>query len=202
MSGNEAVAPTRWRRKPVVVEAMRLDGSAQSAAEIQRWIESNGGHATIWQLADDDWYVEFQTPEVVFGNVDRGCWLIRDAQGAFRVVSPTVFAATYESADVWAGDADKIEETWEAYVEARTVADNAYAVWYEALGKWGDARRAGLPKVEAIFEAGERKERWRVAEEALAAAKEAHMAAVGVTRWEDALALRGLPPTAERGETP
>lgn len=201
MSGNEAVAPTRWRRKPVVVEAMRLDGTIESGDAILRWIEANGGEASYGFRDVDGWDMDIVTPGVVM-TASPGDWIVMDAPGGCWVVDPDAFAAIYESANVWAGDADKIEETWDACVKARTVADNAYAVWYEALGKWGDARRAGLPKVEAIFEAGERKERWRVAEEALAAAKEAHMAAVGVTRWEDALALRGLPPTAERGETP
>jgi hypothetical protein len=79
----------RFRKKPVVIEAIRYDG--RNATEIMVWAgdaqiaERYIGGLSIWTLEG--------TMEA-----DVGDWIIRGVKGEFYPCKPDVFEATYEAA--------------------------------------------------------------------------------------------------------
>lgn len=84
--------PSRFRRKPVIVEAMRWDGSIKSGRAIRAW----AGSVDI---------VHFhETPPDLFVMTDEGTrrvapgdWVIRDSDGEFARCRAHDFARTYEA---------------------------------------------------------------------------------------------------------
>ena len=81
--------PTKYRKKPVVVEAMRWDGTLGSAADIQTWSEGQ----TVYALDLD--YLAIATLEGTMRAV-KGDWIIKGVQGEFYPCKPDIFAMTYE----------------------------------------------------------------------------------------------------------
>lgn len=102
----------KFRKKPVVVEAMLWDGG--NADEIVQWVQGgwdrptpfaqNEGHG-IWikQKAFPDesqnclWFLVIPTME---GDHEAapGDWIIKGVKGEFYPCKPDIFAATYEPA--------------------------------------------------------------------------------------------------------
>jgi hypothetical protein len=78
--------PSRWRKKPVVIEAFRYDGTALCRELLYSW--SRG-------LVDFDGDVFVHTLE---GRMvaSRGDWVIRGVHGEFYPCKPEIFEATYE----------------------------------------------------------------------------------------------------------
>ncbi len=99
----------RYRKKPVVIEAMQFDGTPESGAEIVAWVSTFGvdevefhpfladhfrGDPKVY-VAHPDPYMRIKTLEgVMIGS--RGDWIIRGVQGEFYPCKPDIFAATYE----------------------------------------------------------------------------------------------------------
>lgn len=100
--------PTKYRKKPVVIEAMQFDGTNQPA--IRDWVGlrydgdpfERGGFipveeqwpdpptdvtALIWDKLHDTWV-----------GVKDGHWVIKGVRGEFYPCAPAVFAETYEPA--------------------------------------------------------------------------------------------------------
>jgi hypothetical protein len=93
----------RYRKRPVVIEAVRNDGMWLPIIE---WLDN---------LADGKFRIPFgSTPPIVRNSIDGtlsiatlegtmradvGDWIIRGVQGEFYPCKPDVFAATYEPAD-------------------------------------------------------------------------------------------------------
>jgi hypothetical protein len=81
----------KFRKKPVVIEAWRFDGSWSSARPIiQRhnsmsWSDSDGGQIAIETLEGEM-------------TASAGDWIIKGVKGKFYPCKPDIFAATYDPA--------------------------------------------------------------------------------------------------------
>lgn len=89
----ESVAPSKWRKRPVVIEAMRLDyGNRFVVAE---WCggEAQGAAPSGYVYAPG--LVKIPTLE---GDMwaDDGDWIIKGVADEFYPCKPAIFAATYE----------------------------------------------------------------------------------------------------------
>lgn len=83
---------TRFRKKPVVVEAVRLTDLDDVDAAV-RWVQEAGYFASRSSL--DDHVMKLATLE---GDMfaDVGDWIIRGVKGEFYPCKPDIFEATYE----------------------------------------------------------------------------------------------------------
>lgn len=90
------MSPTMFRKKPVVIEAVRFD-------------KTNGGPAAKWCGGRNQFEVKASDPTDVAEWIDiptlegvmranLGDWIIRGVQGEFYPCKPDIFAATYEPA--------------------------------------------------------------------------------------------------------
>lgn len=87
------VAPARYRKLPVVIEAMRYDGTPATCLPIHAWIGLD--HESTESECDTGFGID--TPEGLM-RVGVGDWVIRGVQGEFYPCKPDIFAATYEPA--------------------------------------------------------------------------------------------------------
>lgn len=105
-------APAKYRKKPVVIEAMRMpeaypdgvdpssDGYARnlSAAAVVDWLRSHLGEGS----ADAGWGIDPATGELLLNTLEGvmrvsfGDWIIRGVQGEFYPCKSDIFEATYE----------------------------------------------------------------------------------------------------------
>lgn len=87
-------SPQRFRKKPVVIEAMRYD-SAESCVAIHRWM-GDDEHT----LSPDCGWVSFAI-DTLEGQMEAtiGDWIIKGVAGEFYPCKPDIFEATYEAAD-------------------------------------------------------------------------------------------------------
>ena len=91
----------RWRQKPVVVEAVQWDGTAEGATPIIDWILENDGTANYYGPGKWDngesraSYIKVQTLEgrMLVGKSD---WVIRGIKGGFFPCKPDIFERIYE----------------------------------------------------------------------------------------------------------
>jgi hypothetical protein len=91
----------RFRKRPVVIEAVLFDGTVCSADAIHDWArKANGISAQCARVTKGDQchYFEIETLEGVM-RANAGDWIIRGVQGEFYPCKPEIFAATYEPAD-------------------------------------------------------------------------------------------------------
>jgi hypothetical protein len=85
----------KFRKKPVVIEAMRWNGTPFGATPIIDWILTSGGTAR--------WH-ESPAPQIMVDTLegtmsaDVGDWIICGVKGEFYPCKPDVFDATYEPA--------------------------------------------------------------------------------------------------------
>ncbi|AEJ93282.1 hypothetical protein BJD73_gp88 [Mycobacterium phage Brocalys] len=91
--------PQKFRKKPLVIEAMRFTGSMNSAEQIAAWC---GGRADFDPKPSDptDANVSIAIPTLE-GTMRASCgdYVIRGVQGEFYPCKPDIFEATYEAAD-------------------------------------------------------------------------------------------------------
>lgn len=87
--------PTKFRKKPVEIEAMQLDGTVESANHVLAWIGWNGGEAHRYHPTRPS---EGLVVATLLGGMHAaiGDWIIRGVQGEFYPCKPDIFAATYE----------------------------------------------------------------------------------------------------------
>ncbi|CPT77012.1 Uncharacterised protein [Mycobacteroides abscessus] len=93
--------PQRFRKKPVEIEAMRWDGTAEGATAAIDWILSLGGTARYyapgeWDQGETDGaYLVIDTLEGrMLASPDD--WIIRGVAGEFYPCKPDIFEQTYE----------------------------------------------------------------------------------------------------------
>jgi len=86
----------RYRKKPVVIEAMQFDGTVESANRVLAWIGGHGAEALRAHRRDPEAGIVIKTRE---GDMrgDVGDWIIRGVQGEFYPCKPDIFAETYEA---------------------------------------------------------------------------------------------------------
>ena len=103
--------PPKWtgkyRKRPVVVEAVQLVDDLRNHTEVAAWIEGNGGHAEI-PFAEPCLFIE--TLEGTM-RADIGWWVVRGVAGEFYAVRPDIFEATHEPAGATAGDGIQVTVT-------------------------------------------------------------------------------------------
>ena len=92
--------PTKYRKNPVVIEAMRFDASSYSAMiEVARWC---GGRIDSEEKASDRsdvaYWLDIPTLEGVM-KASPGDYIIRGVQGEFYPCKPNIFENTYEVVD-------------------------------------------------------------------------------------------------------
>lgn len=87
---------TRWRRKPVEIEAMQWDGSVESAREIFKWAGPQiSYHATSDGSRVGMWICGFERYDSY--DASPGDWIIKDAKGEVCPCKPDIFEQTYEA---------------------------------------------------------------------------------------------------------
>lgn len=101
MSANTA---RRYRKKPVVIEAMQWDGSAESAAPIIDWaLESDGPAIRYHEHLLDGGYIAHPDPflwvDTLEGRMiaNAGDYIIKGVNGEFYPCKPDIFQKTYEA---------------------------------------------------------------------------------------------------------
>lgn len=95
---------TRWRKKPVEVEARQwTGGDADLAAKLHLWMLDNGTeseyHSRLWDgdiIVDPNPYMIIVTRE---GRMiaSPGDWIIKGVKGEFYPCKPDIFEKTYEA---------------------------------------------------------------------------------------------------------
>jgi len=78
----------RFRKKPVVIEAVQFDGNFD---EIEKFVD---GHPYSWRNGE----LIITTLEGPL-HASRMDWIIKGVMGEFYPCKPDIFAATYEPAD-------------------------------------------------------------------------------------------------------
>jgi hypothetical protein len=84
----------RYRKKPVVIDAVQWDGTAEGAIPIIDWILRCDATA---RYDDDPAAIYIDTLEGTM-RADIGDWVIRGVGGEFYPCKPDIFDATYELA--------------------------------------------------------------------------------------------------------
>jgi hypothetical protein len=85
----DPVRPTKWRKKPVVIEAWQVDSQDyDDLCDLVGWC---GGRAVGW----DNHLIAIDTLEGTM-YADNGDWIIRGVKGEFYPCKPDIFDATYE----------------------------------------------------------------------------------------------------------
>lgn len=97
-------SPGKYRKKPVMVEAMQWDGTAEGATPILDWVLDSGGTANYRCDSPDGCPGTAGTHYLAVGTLEgnmlanAGDYIVRGTQGNFYPRKPDVFAATYEVA--------------------------------------------------------------------------------------------------------
>lgn len=84
----------RFRKKPVVIEAVQFDPSLGCGTNrVMNWLSLHGANISGWTFHDTD--ITIPTLE---GNMKAlpGDWIIRGVKGEFYPCKPDIFEATYE----------------------------------------------------------------------------------------------------------
>ncbi|MDF2915937.1 MAG: hypothetical protein K0S70_154 [Microbacterium sp.] len=84
--------PTKFRKKPVVIEAAQHTGNEDACREIHSWMgieHGDGSDSTCRQP------IFIGTLEGLM-QADVGDWIIRGVKGEFYPCKPDIFTATYE----------------------------------------------------------------------------------------------------------
>ena len=105
--------PRKYRKKPVVIEAMKLVGSTAEFHDVYLWIERNtlGSFEPLAVIEGDKPYPESgvaidpRDGRLIISTLeglhwaDPGDWIIRGVAGEFYPCKPEIFEATYEEQD-------------------------------------------------------------------------------------------------------
>lgn len=88
----------KYKKKPVIIEAHRFNGSSTSKRQLENWIETGEFKHRGVHTMD---YVEFQI-ETLEGMmaVIAGDYVIKGIKGEFYPCKPDIFEMTYEQIEV------------------------------------------------------------------------------------------------------
>lgn len=82
-----------YRKKPIEIEAVHWDGSAEEAGPIIDWILSSSNRTARYR--DDEPCIVIDTLEGMMAATP-GDWIIQGVQGEFYPCKPDIFKATYD----------------------------------------------------------------------------------------------------------
>ena len=85
----------KFRKKPVVIEAMQFVGGLNSFHEIQKWA-TKYHVAIIWQSYHDTLFIPTLEGEM---TASVGDWIIKGVGDEFYPCKPDIFEATYDAMD-------------------------------------------------------------------------------------------------------
>jgi hypothetical protein len=93
---------SKFRKKPVVIEAMQIDGY-DSIHRIIEWVNAanhqfDQSDSQTWTIASYYGEVRIRTLEGDM-TAQKGDWIIKGVKGEFYPCKPDIFEATYEAAD-------------------------------------------------------------------------------------------------------
>lgn len=86
----------KYRKKPVVIEAVQWDGSEDSTYEVMKWCNSDKVFHAIGPGTLEEITIDTLEGEMC---ASVGDWIIRGIKGELYPCKPDIFAATYEPAD-------------------------------------------------------------------------------------------------------
>ena len=95
--------PLKYRKRPVVIEAMQWDGTADGATAIIDWVLAGGGTASYscgpehGCAGEDTHWLMITTLEGRM-RADSGWWVIRGIAGEFYPHDPDIFPNAYDPA--------------------------------------------------------------------------------------------------------
>lgn len=89
--------PAKFRKKPVVIEAMTYDGTQDGMKAVLDWINQNGGSAKrgVWPQGP---VIFIETLEGAMAALS-GDWIIKGVQGEFYPCKNDIFEQIYEPAE-------------------------------------------------------------------------------------------------------
>lgn len=86
----------KFRKKPVVIDAMKFRGSTTNKLQVEHWMETGeepeGQYFTTCDIVE----MYIKTSEGTMRAI-AGDWIIKGIFGEFYPCKPDVFAATYEA---------------------------------------------------------------------------------------------------------
>lgn len=83
----------KYKKKPVVIEAMQFDGSIESAVEIRKW-----SHHQVSSYSEDTLKLLIPTLEGDM-TASPGDYIIRGVKGEYYPCKPDIFDVTYDKAE-------------------------------------------------------------------------------------------------------
>jgi hypothetical protein len=97
----------KYRKRPVVIEAMCWDGTAEGATPIIDWVLDGGGTARFVDYEDPDMNPAYLAIDTLEGTMraDPGDWVICGVAGEFYPCKPDIFEQSY-TLDVDPGPTD------------------------------------------------------------------------------------------------
>ena len=100
----------KWRKKPVVIDAILWDGTAQTFGLIQEM----GCPFRSGEMGSKSFFIPTLEGDM---KVTDGDWVIRGVKGEFYPCKPDIFEKTYELAEESPIKEDGEDELWEAFHE-------------------------------------------------------------------------------------
>jgi hypothetical protein len=98
----------KYRKRPVVIEAMQIAGPPAEAIEVYRWVEANTqGSFDPWvdvvpasgvSIDPETGFMLIATLEGVM-QAKPGDWIIKGVQGEFYPIKASIFHETYEEVE-------------------------------------------------------------------------------------------------------
>lgn len=80
--------PIKFRKKPVVIEAIQYKGTTESFGAIKKWCDS-----IFYRESFEIVYIETLEGDMI---VSKGDWVIRGIRGEFYPIKNDIFKETYE----------------------------------------------------------------------------------------------------------
>lgn len=100
---------SKYRKKPVIIEARCFGDNAGDQSDMARWVNENGGSLKLFDGAAEQgkfsngygWRWTHGSIETLEGimRVNIGDYVIQGVQGEFYPCKPDIFEATYEPVD-------------------------------------------------------------------------------------------------------
>ena len=130
--------PQRFTKRPVTIEAIQWDGTAQTLDDLTAWSRQHtppGGIIPIPNADQDNRLIIHTLEGTMRGDV--GDWIIRGVQGEFYPCKPDIFEATYEPAAEHHGEPNADPTRAEVRAAAEAIARCTFPDkgWWE-LSPW------------------------------------------------------------------